>query len=1343
MNPPSGPPESGRNLALVVGVNYAPKAQDSSLKEPHLQHATEDAEGMANALEEYGQFELLHPPFLNGQANSGDIQDEILLLEQQSTKDDCLLFYFSGHGYPLILHNSGSAEVFLVTWDFSEDITKKIPDRRLSLSWLRDNLFCSRRAGKVVIILDCCYAGHMGRIQESIRHYMGAPNEASGSLSGGARQALAATGHTQTTKEHRGHGLMTFYLLPALGGKVDEVITGKGDVTLSSIHAYLERKMPAGKLPSLTGDNAGQKIVLAQHNKALRWQRGSQGQPSDSSIPSIPQDAVQRLDELEGGDHSLLHLLERGQEERQHIVGLIGRPGVGKTWLALELARYCEDNLRYPDGVFWMSGSGNDYATWLRELADLARRTNYLPPDDDVKHPENEQRRASHFCHYLAQKKDILLIIDNLENSALITQVLPDLAGANLNCTIIYTAAVEQEIAEASSYQVKPFTEQTAMTVLLLSSHSHILRLYEKQERTSEEVIAAMEICRNTHYLPLFLGMLNKQLEEDPGLKLTRLRDMLNENEHGVLQLSWDLLEEEKQQLFLLAVLFPAATAIPFWLLELAGGFSQTNGFRSFGRAYNALQKLQWITVELREKRIRLHQLQREFGLRLLRKEDQQAKMLKVQAAQHLMREFCNINRLQECTEKTSYWQCLEQVRQARDYARLLDEGCALDIERIERRLDRESVLLTHETWWPERLPALFYQQLYNRAVEEGDTLTGGAPPCWLHLERPIGAEDRALLRVFGGHQKRIRCVAFSPDGRQILTGSNDGTARLWESASGRLLLSFVGHKASVSCVAFSADGQFVVTGSDDETIRIWERHIGTLRFCLDKHTAGITSIACSTDGRELISGSNDRSVRIWDMHEGKQKTSWQAPMRIGALALAAGRQWIVIASGDSVWIWDRKEDRKYCLRSRPKTQIVDLALSPDERTLAIGQLDPPVVHLWDCEQGIIRQTLTGHTDWLNSLAFSPDGKWILTGANDETARLWDCESGRCHPVLMNHIGSVTSVAYAPDGYLLTGSSDHKARLWDEGIVRQTQKELVLHDSCAARTQHKALRAYTHKLGLGLSTKQQRRVILAPEGTYALLLYADNAEIWNTERRICVACLEIQDAECFGFSADGTYLLIGLSGKLEVRSCASGELRERAEEESRIQNSWSKYAAERIPLMQTPKESPTIIAPSGRYSIRTSDEGELICEDTQASEGSKDSASKPVPTEAAPITHLSFSLDEQLLLVGNTRGRIFFFAWNGRKIGSLLGSYQASDQVASVRWLHQDRVLIADVGPYLTLLANGTTGTTMVIFRSKWRARERKPEEKRRDVRFFCPKYHSPAESYFHWVHLEGAWRSR
>jgi hypothetical protein len=217
-----------------------------------------------------------------------------------------------------------------------------------------------------------------------------------------------------------------------------------------------------------------------------------------------------------------------------------------------------------------------------------------------------------------------------------------------------------------------------------------------------------------------------------------------------------------------------------------------------------------------------LHPLVREFGQRLVAEESDQGKAF-LEAVERLTSEFEDLKRLEHRAQQNDYWGCLEQVRATRGYAGLLGTGYEARLARIERWLDRESYLFRDELGWPKKLPGLFYQQFYNRSVEEGHPYAlHEAPAQWLRQMREVGAEDRSLLRIFAGHNSSVNSVVFSPDGRLVLTGSNDGTARLWETESSKQVGVLEGHSDWVNSVAFSPDGSLAITCDAHGRVYFW-----------------------------------------------------------------------------------------------------------------------------------------------------------------------------------------------------------------------------------------------------------------------------------------------------------------------------------------------------------------------------------------------------------------------------------------------------------------------------------------------------------------------------------------
>ena len=121
-------------------------------------------------------------------------------------------------------------------------------------------------------------------------------------------------------------------------------------------------------------------------------------------------------------------------------------------------------------------------------------------------------------------------------------------------------------------------------------------------------------------------------------------------------------------------------------------------------------------------------------------------------------------------------------------------------------------------------------------------------------------------VRILSGHTDRVYSVAFSPDGRYALTGSEDDTARLWDIVSSQTVRVFSGHTHGVQSVAFSPNGRYTLTGSDDSTVRLWDVASGETVRTFSGHMDSVTSVVFSPDGRFALTGSDDSTARLWDV---------------------------------------------------------------------------------------------------------------------------------------------------------------------------------------------------------------------------------------------------------------------------------------------------------------------------------------------------------------------------------------------------------------------------------------------------------------------------------------------
>ncbi|HEX4072328.1 MAG TPA: protein kinase, partial [Planctomycetaceae bacterium] len=291
---------------------------------------------------------------------------------------------------------------------------------------------------------------------------------------------------------------------------------------------------------------------------------------------------------------------------------------------------------------------------------------------------------------------------------------------------------------------------------------------------------------------------------------------------------------------------------------------------------------------------------------------------------------------------------------------------------------------------------------------------------------------------VFKGHTEGINSVAFSPDGKTLASASSDHTAKLWDVVRGQEHVTLAVNTGRLFMVAFSPDGRLLAAGGDDNVIRVWDATSRVLRKSLVGHEGRVTDLAFSPDGRQLVSGSWDKTVKIWDLNGGKERATLRGHNSI-VHAIAISPDGKLIASGNSnIKIWDAVSGTGKFALHVAKSNYPDtggLAFSPDSRALASGSSDE-IVNIWDMPSGRRRPALEGHTGYIRTVAFSPDGK-LLASADDASIRLWDFASGRSLHTLRGHTAPTVSVAFSPDSRVLaSASSDTTIKLWDVGTGR-------------------------------------------------------------------------------------------------------------------------------------------------------------------------------------------------------------------------------------------------------------------------------------------------------------------
>jgi WD40 repeat protein len=287
-------------------------------------------------------------------------------------------------------------------------------------------------------------------------------------------------------------------------------------------------------------------------------------------------------------------------------------------------------------------------------------------------------------------------------------------------------------------------------------------------------------------------------------------------------------------------------------------------------------------------------------------------------------------------------------------------------------------------------------------------------------------------LRVVRGHGDSLWDVRWSPDGRRLVTGSEDRTARVWDAATGAELLVLRGHEDGVLAVAFAPDAARIATCSRDRTVRIWDAAGGAQLVELAQD-ARPRAVAWSPDGRALAVALEDGTAQVWDV-AGESRLlvlrGHQEWVRSAAWSPDGGR--IATVSRDrTVRTWDARDGSALAVLRGHRDSIQGVAWSPDGRRLATAGGDR-TVRLWDAERGVQELVVTGHDDVVRSVEWLPAGDRLLTGSDDGTARIWEAGRGTCLVVLRGHESAVRAARWSPVApRLATISEDRAARVWE------------------------------------------------------------------------------------------------------------------------------------------------------------------------------------------------------------------------------------------------------------------------------------------------------------------------
>jgi len=384
--------------------------------------------------------------------------------------------------------------------------------------------------------------------------------------------------------------------------------------------------------------------------------------------------------------------------------------------------------------------------------------------------------------------------------------------------------------------------------------------------------------------------------------------------------------------------------------------------------------------------------------------------------------------------------------------ARNLERHLAV-ARRYGRLLVLISIAVTVVCWHVLRTRQQIARQLVRFQVAQGVRLTEQGQLAdslpWFAEAVRLAPDDQELHRLRFGfvasqcakpvrvfiHRRDLNDLVFSPDGRWLLTASDDGNARVWDLYSGQPKTPWLHHRLEVNSGRFSPDGRWVLTASNDRCARMWDPRTGDPAGSPMEHDSEVNEAIFSPDGLYVLAATQKGSISTWDARTcARMGDAVLLRQPVRNLVFSPDGRFLVCRSGGKdaesvegrVWLWRWMNSRLADRIELPISRVVQVVFSPDSKKMAVATANQLVqVFSIATEQPSALFSLA-HDAAVLHVAFSPEGQRLVTSSADHLARIWDAEGGRLLIPEIRHLAAVRQAQFSPDGrWIATASEDH------------------------------------------------------------------------------------------------------------------------------------------------------------------------------------------------------------------------------------------------------------------------------------------------------------------------------